>query len=66
METICKCDMCRINYSVEDLVRSLGDIWWKHKFCCAQCYTKYIVSLNTQEVKKLKEDLNSLDLNKGE
>lgn len=38
-----KCEICKKHYSVKELIRSLGNVWWKHRFCSAQCYTKYIV-----------------------
>ena len=35
-----KCEVCKKEYDVDDLVRRQGNVLWKHYYCSARCYTE--------------------------
>jgi hypothetical protein len=36
------CKQCNKEYDVEELIRTNGDVHWKHSYCSAPCFTKSI------------------------
>ena len=44
-EIFIKCEICGKPYDQKETIRVFGDMNWAHKYCSAQCYTKWVESL---------------------